>query len=230
MRTFSTAALSLGAALATISAAHAEEAKDWSLSGDLAVVSDYRYRGYSLTERDPAVQGELTLSAANGLYVYGWASSIHNAGDDVELMGALGWAGDLPGAFTLDAGLGAYAYPGLDDSTLYEFYGILSHPLGMATITGELSYFPEQDNLGGQDNIYAKASVEAPLPVAKLSAFGGIGWEDGAYGDDKIDWSAGLKLPLDPLELRLSYVGTNVDGVHDAGDTILAEIHYKFSL
>jgi uncharacterized protein (TIGR02001 family) len=228
MRKFSTAALSLGAVLASASAAHAQEAQGWSLSGDLAVVSDYRYRGVSLTGRDPAVQGEATLAAANGFYVYGWASSIKDTGDDVELMGALGWSGKIGGEATIDAGIDAYAYPGVTDSSLYEVYAILTQPLGMTTLTGEFSYFPEQSNLGNQDDVYAKASVSAPLPFASASMNVGLGWEDGAYGDDKIDWSAGFAVPLKPFEVRLSYVGTNVDGVHDAADSILAELHWKF--
>jgi uncharacterized protein (TIGR02001 family) len=227
MRKLTSAALSLGAMMAGATAAQAQEL---SFSGDLAVVSDYRYRGVSLSERDPAVQGEATLQASNGFYVYGWASSIRGYGDDIELMGALGWSGVIAGETTLDAGIDAYVYPGADDSTLYELYAILSQPLGAMTLTGEFAYYPEQTNLGDQDNFYAKAGVSAPLPFAEASMNVGLGWEDGAYGDDKIDWIAGVTVPLKPLEFRLSYVGTNVDGVREADDALVAELHWKFSL
>jgi uncharacterized protein (TIGR02001 family) len=230
MRKFYTAALSLGALLAGASTAQAQDARGWTLSGDLAAVSDYRYRGVSLSERDPAVQGEATLQASNGFYVYGWASSVRGIGDDIELMGALGWSGAIVGETTLDAGIDTYVYPGADDSTLYELYAILSQPVGKFTLTGEFGYFPEQTNLGDADDVYAKASVSAPLPFAETSMNVGLGWEDGAYGDDKVDWSAGFTVPLKPVEFRLSYVGTNVDGVREADDAIVAELHYKFSL
>ncbi len=228
MRAFSMATLTFGAIMMAAPAAKGQEARDWSLSGDLAAVSDYRYRGVSLTDREPAVQGELSLSAASGFYVYGWASSIVDIGDDVELMGALGWAGEIGGGFSLDAGAGGYAYPGVDDAKYYEFYAVLSRPIGMLTASGEVAYSPEQTNLGDQDNVYAKAGLSAPLPFTEASANVGLGWEDGAFGDDKVDWIAGVTLPLKPFELRVSYIGTNVDGLREAGDTVVAEIHWKF--
>lgn len=233
LRHLTSAACGAGAILAAAGPAFAQESgSDLGLSveGSIAAVSDYRYRGYSLSDRDPAVQAEATVSTASGFYVYGWASSIKNAGDEIELMGALGWSGDVVGSdLSFDAGVGMYAYPGLSDAELVEVYGLFSQPMGMATLKGGVSYFPEQDNLGGQDNVYVNLGVSTPLGFAGIEGDIGAGWEDGAYGDEKIDWTVGVTVPLKPLELRVAYVGTNVEGVSAARDGAVAELRYKFA-
>jgi uncharacterized protein (TIGR02001 family) len=40
------------------------------------VVSDYRFRGISQTDKDFAVQGGLTVSHESGLYASVWGSSV----------------------------------------------------------------------------------------------------------------------------------------------------------
>ena len=47
-----------------------------SLTGNAAVVSDYRYRGLSQTRFDPALQLGADLGLPNGLYAGVWATNI----------------------------------------------------------------------------------------------------------------------------------------------------------
>jgi uncharacterized protein (TIGR02001 family) len=231
LRQLTGAACGAGAILAIAGPAFAQDSgSGLSVEGSIAAVSDYRYRGVSLSDRDPAVQAEATVSTAMGFYAYGWASSIKNAGDEVELMGALGWSGDVIGSdLSFDAGVGRYAYPGVSNGDLVEVYGLFSQPMGMATLKGGVSYFPQQDNLGGKDNVYVNLGASTPLGFAGIEGDAGVGWEDGAYGDDKVDWTFGVTVPLKPLELRVAYVGTNVEGSRDARDGAVAELRYKFA-
>jgi uncharacterized protein (TIGR02001 family) len=46
------------------------------ITGNLALTSDYRFRGLSQTGRKPAIQGGLDYAHASGLYLGTWASSI----------------------------------------------------------------------------------------------------------------------------------------------------------
>lgn len=231
LRQLTSVACGAGAMLAIAGPAQAQETgSGLSVEGSIAAVSDYRYRGYSLSDRDPAVQGEVTVSTAMGFYGYGWASSVQNSGDNIELMGALGWSGEIIGSgLSVDAGAGIYAYPGVTDADVFEFYALFSQPMGIATLKGGVSYFPEQDNLGGTDNVYVNLGASTPLGFAGIEGDAGVGWEDGAYGDDKIDWTVGVTVPLKPLELRVAYAATNVDGVPAARDGALAELRYKFA-
>jgi len=72
-------------------AAHAE------LSGTVGVVSDYDFRGISLSAKDPALQGSIDWAADSGFYAGAWASNI-DYGDgydgNIELDLYAGFAGE----------------------------------------------------------------------------------------------------------------------------------------
>ncbi|MDT8999413.1 TorF family putative porin [Paucibacter sp. APW11] len=110
-------------ALAASSVAHADEAAatpEHTLTGNLSLNSDYRFRGISQTWRLPAVQGGFDYAHRSGFYAGTWASNVsgnsYNNGSGLEL--------DLYGGFktvlskldgqdlTLDLGALTYVYPG----------------------------------------------------------------------------------------------------------------------
>jgi uncharacterized protein (TIGR02001 family) len=69
------------------SIAPAAQAADASgpFSGGVSLTSDYRFRGYSLSDEEPALQGGLTLNLPQGVYLGVWGSSIADyAGADIE--------------------------------------------------------------------------------------------------------------------------------------------------
>lgn len=49
---------------------------DFSLALEAGLFSDYRSRGISQTQGDPAVQGSATLTHSSGLYVGAWSSNV----------------------------------------------------------------------------------------------------------------------------------------------------------
>ena len=69
-----------------------------TITGNVALTSDYRFRGISLSGGDAAIQGGMTIGHASGFYVGAWASSIDDGGTDVfgdqELDIFGGWSGD----------------------------------------------------------------------------------------------------------------------------------------
>lgn len=52
----------------------AQDAPDFALAGTVAVTSDYRFRGISLSDRSFAPQGSLTLTGPEGFYISAWGS------------------------------------------------------------------------------------------------------------------------------------------------------------
>ena len=72
-----TFALGLAAGMATPAAA-AELGNGFTINGGATVVSDYRFRGISQTDRRFAVQGTFTLAHSSGFYATVWGSSIDN--------------------------------------------------------------------------------------------------------------------------------------------------------
>lgn len=87
-----------------------------TLTGNLAMTSDYRFRGISQTYRRPAVQAGLDYTHGSGLYAGTWMSNV--SGNSYNNGAGLEW--DLYGGYrfavardvTLDLGALAYAYPG----------------------------------------------------------------------------------------------------------------------
>jgi uncharacterized protein (TIGR02001 family) len=152
--------------------AFAAEPKDVSLDYEIGVVSDYRYRGLSLSDKQPAIQGGVTGSTPNGLYGSVWASTIdeYGAGADgkgatVELDYALGWAGSVAG-FDIDAAVTRYTYPGGEDVAFFETPITVSRTWGAWTTMVGGAYAPRQKALGTEGDAYAFAGLEwAPGPL-----------------------------------------------------------------
>jgi len=205
-------------ALALAGGAHAEEADGdaWSLSGEIGVVSDYQYRGYSLSGSDVALQGGLTVNAPAGFYASIWSSQIEEYG-----VGADGDGAD----FEVDLSLGrTFSAGGLDWDASYQFYGYpdgsdvsysevllsASRTTGAFTATAGIEYAPSQDNLGGEDNSYFYLGGDYAPEHWPVSINAQIGHEDGAFADGKLDWQFGVAKSLGPVSLSLLY--TDSDG------------------
>lgn len=197
----------------------AEEAEGpITVSGGIAAVSDYRFRGVSLSDKDFAVQPYLTISHESGFYVGAWGSNIaDNAGDDLEIDLYAGFAGGE--AVTYDLGVTYYMYPGVSSFNYAEIIGKVGTTVGPATVGAMLAYAPSQDGTGNTDNVYLGTNATIALPDSPISVTGSVGYEDGAFGDDKIDWSLGLTAAVSGFTIGASYVDTNrfVGGLGKAG-------------
>ena len=79
----------------------------FSLSGNAAIVSDYRFRGYSQTDFRPAAQLGIDLTHSSGFYLGNWNSNVSSfvyTDGNLEMDFYGGWKGDVGGGLTLDAG------------------------------------------------------------------------------------------------------------------------------
>lgn len=189
-----------------------------AVEGNVALVSDYRFRGASLSDETLALQGGLDASWESGFYIGTWGSSIEPVGgSELELDLYGGFAGALSEGFGYDVGVLVYTYPGQEDAEYAEIYGSLSAMTGRVESSVGIAYAPEQDNIGGDDNFYAYYAGSLPLTGNGLAVSFGVGYETGAFGDldgdgdDKIDWTIGLALSHLGLEWGLAYVDTSED-------------------
>lgn len=104
------------------SAAMAGDAPQSSVTGSVAVVNDYLFRGLSQTNRKPAVQPGIEYDHASGWYVGAWGSNISWLSDgstdaapissNLELDLYTGFRGSFSGDWSYDVGLYEYYYPG----------------------------------------------------------------------------------------------------------------------
>jgi len=175
------------------------EARSADLSGNVTIVSDYRYRGLSLSDGKPALQGDLDVDAGHGLYGSLWASTIR---DDNKTSTELDFSGgkelELAPAITLDVSATYYAYPSAHSANYVEGTLALSAEHGPFTSKVGISFAPAQralENEAGKElaNAYyfAGAGYKLPNHLPKLSAQ--FGYERGSFDENlrggKWDWS-----------------------------------------
>jgi len=87
---------------------------DYTLSGNLAIGSDYRFRGYSQTDYQPTIQGGVDFAHKSGFYLGNWNSNVSSNlynGAPIEMDFYGGWKTTIEG-FGLDVGVIYYYYPG----------------------------------------------------------------------------------------------------------------------
>jgi uncharacterized protein (TIGR02001 family) len=126
-------------------------------SSNVALTTNYLYRGISQTGAGPAIQGGFDYAGASGLYAGAWGSSISWLGDmggtsgsntkspdianaGLELDTYLGYKAAV-GAVSYDVGFLRYNYPGtyaagITKADTNEVYGALTYSI----VTAKLSY------------------------------------------------------------------------------------------
>ncbi len=231
---FATISFALFACLSPLTAVAAEDAEATSpisFSANVALATDYRFRGISQTENDLALQGGFKASHESGFYIGTWASNLSGWGTfgganlELDLFG--GYTTEI-GSATVDAGVIWYVFPQGSDNTSYgEFYGSLAHDVGPGTVALGANYAFKQSALSlngeNEDNIYLYAKAAAAIKDSPISLSAQIGYSDGNGGAGPngwvasptghyLDWSAGVSvaLPWGPISLSATYVDTDI--------------------
>jgi len=205
--------------------------KGLDISGGVTLLSDYRFRGISRSDGDPALQAQLTASLPNGLYAGGRATTLKGlpSGADAQLDLYAGYSAALGAATTLDVGVMSYAFPGGTGARFYvEPYASLSHTLGPVEATVGAKYAPSQRAIGDEDSLYLFGEVEADIPATPLTLTAQAGWQDsGAFGS-YWNWSVGGRYALGPVEAGLRYVDTDLAPVRDRRSGLVASLAFRF--
>ena len=229
-------------ALSTPAFAQEEEASGpFSLSGGIAVTSDYRFRGISLSNEKVAVQPTLTVSHESGLYAGVWGSTLPDSPSygkfELDLYG--GFATEIASGTTVDVGVTYYTYPGSEDggapTDYFEGIGKLSHDIGPVSVTGMVAYAPKQNSLGDEDNIYLNLGAGVGVPNTPVTLTAGIGYNDGSLGlvspDGKyIDWSVGASFAASFATFSVQYIDTDVKKTGVKADDTLYDPTVVFTL
>lgn len=207
----------------------AEDEPAISIDASVEVVSDYRFRGITLSDFDPAVQPSLTISHKSGLYLDAWGSNVaENGGADLETDVTLGWSREFGGT-TVDVRAMYYAYPGASAFNYAELGASLSQAVGPGSITAEVSYAPSQANIGSVDNLYLGVSGELPVGDTALTAKGAFGYENGAFGANKLDWQLGAEYDLGKgFAAGVSYVDSYRSELREGRAGVVGNLRFEF--
>jgi uncharacterized protein (TIGR02001 family) len=205
---------------------------DIALDASVAVVSDYRFRGWSLSGDGPAVQLDASAAHVSGFYVGAFASSIEEfegaeGGESgtTELDFYAGWNGEVLG-LQLDLGAQFYTYPGADSANYFVLPISLTRSIGALDLTLGYEYAPAQDALGDETSCYTWLGAEWAPSDWPVSFRSSIGFEDGALAPGgKLDWGVSASIPAGPFDLGLSYVDSDEAM---AGSALVGELRAHF--
>jgi len=224
----------------TAEASNAEAGSGFTVSGNVALASEYRFRGVGLSNGDPALQGGIDVGHSSGFYAGLWGSSL-DAGaayGDLELDVYAGWSGDVAEGINLDVGVLYYLYPSnpgaFDPVDYIETYAKVGFTFGPLDTTVGVAYAPEQDSLvnpftlDNGDNLYLFTDVGFGIPNTPFSLTGHLGYTDGVLSPDLLaggtdnngfDWSVGAEWAiLENLSLGAMYTGVEGNKVADLTD------------
>jgi uncharacterized protein (TIGR02001 family) len=209
----------MGAALALWAApALAQDDTDaptsaFDVSGTATLTSDYVFRGVSLSDNDPAVQGSLEVQHVSGVYAGVWGSSIARyAGTHVETDVYGGWRG-AAGGLDLDLGAVGYVYPGGHGANYVELAGKAAKTLGPLEAEAGIAWAPSQKTIGGRDNLYLFGSLSSGIPGTPITITADVGHEKGSMAGPsgkKWDWGLTADYVRGPVILSVSYKDSDI--------------------
>lgn len=214
--------------------AQVQVAPGLTVSGEAAVVSDYRFRGISYSDRKPVVQGQVTLTHSSGVYANVFVSTLPKT----DLLGTVefdmvgGWSHALGESGLVDIGAAYYTYPRsvLQPIDYAETYVRYTHSLGRLSATAGIAYSPKQNSLGHRENFSTGLDLAYTPAKSPLSLNAHIGRTAGAWapGDEYVDWSLGVTLTHKHLRFNLQYIDTDVRDPRIAKPTVLAAARLFF--
>jgi uncharacterized protein (TIGR02001 family) len=209
-------------AASLLAGATATTAQATEISANVALTSDYRFRGISQSDEDIALQGGFDLAWDNGIYIGTWGSTVdfdtNEFGFDgsLELDYYIGWASDIGDTgVSIDVGYLYYDYPGDDgeEGDYQELYGSIGFwdiTLGMAYSddyyggTDTFFYYYADYSLGFAENF----SLDFHIGYNDLDKKGGfLATDEASY----VDYSIGITASYWAVDWSLAYVGTDLD-------------------
>lgn len=214
-------------------------------SANVALSTDYRFRGITQTNKDPAISGGLDYSNDTyGFYAGVWASNLDFGVPDpdqatMELDYYGGFSGEVGQGIGWDIGGLYYSYPGSDtgpgaaDYDYFEVYGSLSHDFEKFSLTAGLNYSPDYF-FGSSDYVYVYGDVGIPLPQG-FSLAGHVGHssikDNAQFGTpDYLDWKFGVSKEIGAFTFDVSYVDTDIKASECFGGSNFCDATAVFSI
>lgn len=227
---------------ALLSGIGATSVQAFDISANVALVSDYRFRGISQTGTDAAIQGGFDASFEPGFYIGTWASSI-DFGDVTDGSGSYGtmeidyyagWGGPVGDTdFGIDVGAYYYDYPGdtVDPEGDYlEFIATGSWRDLALTVIYSDDWYAETGEYWGFRGGYSFSFAED----FTLGLDAGYNSFDDPYfptGEDEYtDYSVTLTYTFKGVDLSVAWVGTDLDTDDCFGDSDACDDTAVFSI
>ncbi len=202
-----------------------------NFSASTAITTDYVFRGQSLSDEGPAIQGSLDWGY-NSFYVGIWGSNLEIGDGSIELDYYGGYASSI-GPIDYDAMLIYYDFPGTSESSVggvdpnqFETWLTLSHTFADTPFTPTLGFywawspdFTLEDGtahfLEGQLGLSLPAGFGLDFNYGWQTVDGDkttpTGWNGGGSGFDYTTWNFGVTKDVVGFGLDLRYYDTDED-------------------
>ena len=223
-----------------VAAAQAAAASPHTFTGNMSLVSDYRFRGITQTFAKPAIQGGFDYSHSSGIYLGNWNSNVNEGAGfpagNIEMDFYGGWKKSW-GDWGLDLGAIYYMYPGSDANATAGT--TITNPrtgtvhrghvdntelyIGGSWKWVSLKYYHATSDYFSQprtkNSNYLDLSANYDLGggwgiVGHVGKFRLKGWHTGtnATNGNYADWKIGVTKDLSGWILGASYIETNAKG------------------
>ncbi|MEL6285490.1 MAG: TorF family putative porin [Pseudomonadota bacterium] len=201
-------------------AGHAQESfAGGEFSGNIALTSDYVFRGFTQTDGAPTVQGGFDW-ASDSFYVGTWASGVDFADGTSTEIDIYGGYTTSVGVVDLDLGAIYYLYPDAPDEPEQNFIEVYAGGSTTVADTVDLGLsfaFSPEYYLETGSTLYTNASAGIPLgenfgadvSLGFLSFFD----DDDCMDCDYLDYSIGVTTSAAGFDFDLRFIGSDGDGV-----------------
>jgi uncharacterized protein (TIGR02001 family) len=190
------------------------------LSGTLSAVSDYRYRGSTLSDRMPALQAGVSYDDPRGWYAGAFGSTVRltpprGPRSHEQTIAYAGYALRVSPGFNVEAGGTYSAFAGASDLG----YGEAFVGASTDTLNARLYYSPRYFG-GSSSSLYAEIDAAQPMfERVRLQLHVGLlrYRYESAYGialpsermQHVFDARIGVRIDLDPFQLEIAWVGVS---------------------
>jgi len=193
-------------------------------SANVALSSDYRFRGISQIDNSPAISGGFDYSLESGVYVGTWASNVGTWSEgaiEIDYYGGYGF--DITDDVGADIGILYYNYPANNADTELDYieaYGSIAFSGATLGVNYSPDYFGETDEFwyvyGGYEvaiNDALSVGVHVGYNAfADEDTFGSfMAADDDSDEDGYLDYSVSLNAALSLVDFSLAVIGTDID-------------------
>lgn len=201
----------------------AAETSEVGVSANMAITSNYVWRGMTQTKNSPAIQGGIDLDY-NGLYAGVWGSNIEfgDAKASLEADAYVGYANEIEG-FSYDVGFINYMYPNQSDELNFgEAYVGLGYDFGVASVSATYSLGVDTaDNDYDLDNWEVGASAPLPMDFSVDATYGD-------YEDYGTYYLLGVNKSFGKFDFTLAYTAIDSDTAGADEDNFVATVATSF--
>jgi uncharacterized protein (TIGR02001 family) len=191
---------------------------DAQISGTASIVSDYRYRGITLSDQKPAAQIGLAYDSPLGWYAGAFGSTVRlapPAGPGAQAMAFAGYAARLPAGISIDVGGDYSAFTGAAGYKYGELYVGVARENLSARIYYSDRYFGQRVNAW-----YGELNAAQPL-IDRVRLLAHVGFLNThsyyPYGPQVnqhvVDGRIGIGADVDLFHVELAWVGISTSYV-----------------